>query len=221
MHPRIVGQIVGHRLVPVRQIARSKRSVHHFHRRLQPMLRRPVFRRQRQRILNLRYVFLEQLQLLALRLVAHHHRRAIRTFHAQQSVHISFIGRKNDVEFRVLQFQPGHVAREVIVAEQRIRPQPEKFREGRIVAELGRCPQSVRRRLQIRAKRNPIGNRFELVLVPTHDRELIVNRRLLLGMLLDVLLHLAARQVRRIKPLPRRHGLCPDKRFIFVDQIEA
>ena len=57
--------------------------------------------------------------------------------------------------------------------------------------------------------------------MPPYDRKLIVDRRLLLWMLLNVLVHLIARQVRRIESLPRRHGLRSDKRFIFVNQIKA
>ncbi len=83
MHSRIIRQIVGHSLVPVSHISRSKWSVHHFHRRFQAMFRWPIFRGQRQRVLNLRHIFLEQLQLFALALIAHHHGRAVRTFHAQ------------------------------------------------------------------------------------------------------------------------------------------
>src|ERR1035441_1384477 len=40
-------------------------------------------------------------------------------------------------------------------------------------------------------------------------------------MLLDVLLHLIVRQVRRIKSSPRRNSLRTHKRFIFVNQVEA
>ena len=211
VHSRIVRQIVRHGLVPVSHIAGTKWSIHHFHRRLESLFRRPIFRRQRQRILNLRHVFLEQLQLLALALVAHHHRRAVRTFHAQQSVQVSFIGRKDDVEFRILQLQPGQVAREVIVAEQGIGPQSKKLRESRVITEIGGCPQRLRRRLQKSAKRDVVGNRLQLSLIPPHDRELVVDRRLLFRMLLDVLLHLIARQVRGIEASPRRRGFGPDE----------
>src|SRR5580658_6210186 len=59
MHPRIVRQIVSYWLVAVRQVSRAKRSVHHFHRRLQAMFRRAIFRCERQCVLNFRYIFLE------------------------------------------------------------------------------------------------------------------------------------------------------------------
>ena len=65
MHSRVVGQIVGHCLIAVVQIARAERSVHHLHRCLQAMLRRPVRCRQRQSILNVRHILPEQRQLAA------------------------------------------------------------------------------------------------------------------------------------------------------------
>ena len=123
--------------------------------------------------------------------------------------------------FWILQLQPCQVARKVIIAEQRIGPQPKKLCERRIITKFGRRPQSFRRRLQKSAKRNSVGNRLQFFVLPPHDRELIVDRRLLIRMLLDVLLHLIPRQVRRIKSSPRRNRLRPDKRFILVKQIEA
>ena len=134
---------------------------------------------------------------------------------------IGFVGRKDDVKLRILQFQPGQVAGEVIVAEQRVGAQAKKLRECRIVAEFGRRPQSFCRRLQKGAKCNVVGNGLQFVLLPAHDGELIVDRCLLLRMLLDVLLDLIARQVRGIEASARRHGFGADKRLVLIYQIEA
>src|SRR5208337_4308135 len=139
----------------------------------------------------------------------------------QQPVQVGLIGRKYDVEFRVLQLQPCQVAGEVIVAEQGIGSQFKKLRERGIIAELGRCPQSVGRWLQKSAKGNVVRNSLKFSLIPAHDRELIVNRRFLLRMLLDVLLHLVARQIRGIEPCAQRHGVGSDKWLILIQKIEA
>src|SRR5882672_4515760 len=66
-----------------------------------------------------------------------------------------------------------------------------------------------------------VGNRLQLSIFPTNDSELVVNRGLLIGMILDVLLDLLAREPFRIKSAPQWHGLGADERLVFVDQIEA
>ena len=138
VNARIVRQIVRHRLVAVAQIARAIRRVHHFHRRKMPALRGAVLGRQRQAVLNVRNIFLEHVQLAALRLVAHQDRRAVGSFHAEQIVEISFVRREDDVEFRIDEADPGDVALEILVRLQRVRAQPQKFRERRIVGKRPR-----------------------------------------------------------------------------------
>src|ERR1700684_2554070 len=185
------------------------------------MLRRAMFSRQRQRGLYLRYISLESFQLLALALIAHHNRRTIGTFYAEQSVQVSFVGRENDVEFRILQVEPRQVAREVIVAEQGIGPKTKRFRKLGVTAEVGRGSQGFGRRLQESAKRNAVGNSLQFPRMPSYDGELIVDCGFLIGMLLGELLDLIACHVCGIGPSPRRHGFGANKRLILVEQIEA
>ena len=133
VYSRIVWKIVGHGLISVRQIARAEGCVHHFHRRLQTALRGPVFGSERKGVLNIGYIFLKQVQLLALALVPYHDSRSIGTFHAEQAVHVGFIRRKDNVELRILQVKPCQIARKVIVTEERIGSQFEKLRECRVI----------------------------------------------------------------------------------------
>ena len=101
---------------------------------------------------------------------------------------IGFIGRENDVEFRILQIEPREVARKIIVGEQRIGAQAQEFRKCRIAAEICRCAQIARRRFQKCAIGDVVGNCFQFARMPADDRELIVDRILPIGMLFDVLL---------------------------------
>ena len=66
-----------------------------------------------------------------------------------------------------------------------------------------------------------VGNSFEFFLVPAYDGELIVDRRLLLRMLPNVLFHLIASYFCRIESASRRHDLAADKGFLLLQQVEA
>ena len=59
MNSRIVGQIVGNRLITVSQIGGAERRVHHLHRRSQTAFRWPVLRRQWESFLNIGHIFLK------------------------------------------------------------------------------------------------------------------------------------------------------------------
>ena len=107
---RIVGQIVGHRLVAVPQVARAEGRVHHLHRRDVAALRRPVLGRQRQRILDVGHVLLKTASFrlsgsLRIRMAA-----AVGRLHAQQIVEVGLVGREDDVELGILQIEPGEIA---------------------------------------------------------------------------------------------------------------
>ncbi len=133
VNTRIVRQIVGHRLIAVAQIAGAIRRVHHFHGREMTSFGGTILGRQRQRILNVGDIFLEDVEFAALFIIADEDGGAVGSFHAQQIVEISFVRRKDHVEFRILQADPGDVAVEIIVGEQSIRAHAQKFCERGIV----------------------------------------------------------------------------------------
>ena len=102
MNSRIVGQIVRHRLVAMAQVARAVRRVHDLHRGFEAVLGGPVFRRQRQRILNVSDILLKHRQLAALRVIADQHGSAEGSLHAQQTVVVGLIRSEDHVELRDL-----------------------------------------------------------------------------------------------------------------------
>ena len=81
MDSRIVGQVVRHRLIAVTQVTGPERRIHDFHRRNVTALGRTVFRRQRQRILNVGDILLVLGKPFAFCIVADENSRAIGRFH--------------------------------------------------------------------------------------------------------------------------------------------
>ena len=74
---RIVRQVVGDGLIAVPQIAGAERRIHHLHRRGVALLRRTIFSRERQRVLNVGNVLLKDGELLAFRRIAYENRGAV------------------------------------------------------------------------------------------------------------------------------------------------
>ena len=166
MNARIVRQIVRHGLVAVQQISRTIRRVHDLHRRLFAALRRQIGGGQGKRFLQIRHIFLIKSQLLALRVVANHHRSAVGGFDAQQRIVINLVRRKHHIKFRIFQIQPCDVASEVIIRQQRVSPQPQEFRKCRIIAHRRSLAQVFRHRLQKFTELDVVGNRDQLRALP-------------------------------------------------------
>ena len=222
VHPRIVRQVVGRRLVAVAQVPGAKRRVHDFHRRHQAVLRRPILGRERQRVLEVGHPFLEDLELLALGFVAHHHCGAPRRLHAQEVVEIGLVGREDDVELRVLQIEPRQIALEVVVGEQRRGAQGEELLEQRVIGELGGGAEVGRGALEKRLVDHVVGRRDERLVRSASDHGvLVVERCLLVRMRRHVGVELGAREVFREECAPRRHRLVADERLVLVEQVEA
>ncbi len=223
MDAGIVRQVVGHGLVAVAQVARAKRRVHHFHRRRVAAHRRPIGRRERQRVLDVGDVALVEGELLAFRLVADQDGRAVRRLHAEQIVEVGLVGGVDDVELGVLQVDPRDVAVVVVVGEDRVGAKPQERGERRIVGEVGGLAQrggggrGERRELAVVPLAREIGPAGP---GPRHDGVRVVDRGLARGVSGDVGLDLRACQPGRVQGVPGRHRHRPDKRRVGVHQVE-
>ena len=199
MNTRIVGQIVGHRLVAVAQVAGAEGRVHHLHGREVAAFGGTVFGLERQRILNIGNIFLEDRQLLALSIIAHQHRRAIGGLYPENVVQISFIRRHDHIEFWVFEVKPGKVTLVIIVAQQGIGAQPQETGERGIITECRCLTQFICRRLQERTIGNVVGNAFQfLPFLPDHGIA-TVDLSLFVGMVFYILLQLLVCNSRRIE----------------------
>ena len=123
--------------------------------------------------------------------------------------------------FGLFQAHPGKVALEIIVGQQRVRAQAQKFRESRIVGKRGGVAQRLDGGIKPLAVRDVIGNRFERSALAANDGPRIVQRRLLTRMRRDVAVEFLMRQVGRIKRPARRPRRGAHKRRIVIDQVEA
>ncbi len=224
MNARIVRQIVGDGLIAVAQIARAIWRVHHLHRRGVTLLRRPVLRREWQRVLDVGNVLLEHRELPALLFVAHQHRRAVRGLHAEEIVEIGLVRGVDDVELRILQGDPQQIAGVVVVGQERLRPGAKERRE-RCIAAVGRRVAQMRRRgdepvLEF----DVIRHGAQLQRIAAHqlyDRALGVDRVFLIRMCFDVRLDLVAGDAFREERAAGRHRLGADEGAVLVELIEA
>ena len=198
-------------------------------------LRRLVLRRHRQRLLHRGLLRLVHCQFAALRVVADQDRRAVRRLHAQQPIQVRLIRRKDHIDLRVLQVQPRNVARIVVIGQQRIRPQIQKARKRRIVAQLRRRAQVRRHRLQplrislvIRHHKQRLRStthhrlaqpRGQVQRRRTNHRMRIVYGSLLVGMRRHIPLNPRARQPKRIQLMPRHQRLLANHREVLVHQV--
>ncbi len=158
-----------------------------------PALGRQIGFCQRQSFLQVRYVFLENRQLLAFFFVADQHRRPIRGSHSQQIVQIAFIRCQDQVELRLLHIQPRQIARVVIVIQQCVRPQIQELHKRRIVAQLSGLSQILCRRFQKFRKCQVIRHSRHLVFVAQQDGMLVINLRSLFGVRRNVFFDLSLR----------------------------
>ena len=178
----------------------------------------PGRRVHRQRVLISRHILLIHRQPPALLLIADQHRRAIGSLHAQQIVEISFVGREDHVELRIFEIQPGQIALVVIVGQQRIGAQAQKVCERGVIAEAAASRSAWAMGTELGLILLLIGTPIRRSSVRVSRRCRVVDRRLVFGMLLDVLLDAGARQVMRIQLMPGRHGGAPaNGRFSSTD----
>ena len=145
---RVVGQIVRHGLVAVVQVARAQRRIDDLHRRRLALLRRPVFRWNRQRLLHRRLLLAIQVELAALRLIANQDRASIGGLHSEDTVEIRLIRRKDQIDLWIFQVEPRNIARVVIVGQQGLGAQVQIVSKGRVIAQLRRRAQIHRHRPQ-------------------------------------------------------------------------
>ena len=129
-------------------------------------------------------------------------------------------GREDEVKLRILQVEPGKIALEVIVGQQRIGAQTQVIRKGRIGAQVGGLFQRFRSRLQIGPIHDVVGDRFELIATPAHDGGRAVDFRFCVRMIRDIFFDLLAGQAWRIKTAAGRHWLLADEGLVFIDQVE-
>ena len=146
--------------------------------------------------------------------VADQDRGAVGSFHAEKIVEISFVRREDDIEFRIYKAHPREIALEIIVGQQGIRAQAQKFGEGGIVGKRGCFAQSFDGRIEPFAIRHVVGNRFESSALAANDRPRIVQRGLLIGMRRDVAVEFLVRQIGGIKRAARRPRRRSDERRI-------
>ena len=219
VNTRIVGQVVGDRLVSVAEVARPERRVHHFHRRHVAAHRRPVRLRQRQGVLNLRHPLLILREVLAFRLVPDEHGRAVRRFHPQQVVEIRLVRREDHVELRILQVEPRDVTRVVLVGEQRVGAHPQEAGELRVGRERRRLTQCGGGAGHERFERVVIPEAGEIGALTPHEGVPVVDLGFLRRMAGHIGFDLRAREVRGIDRVSRRHGSLPDERAVLVHEI--
>ena len=206
----IVGQIIGHSLVSMAQVAGAKWRIHHFHRRGLAAFRWPVSSIKGKSILNVRHIFLEHRQLLAFCLIAHQNGHSIASLNAQHIVGVRLVWRQDDVNFRIFQVHPGKIALVIIIAEQGVGAQAQKVGKVLVVAECGRVSQILGCRLQKLPISDVIGNADQLIAVTAHDSVVAVDLVFLIGMLFYVIFDLLASESAGIKAAIGRHGLAAD-----------
>ena len=221
MDARIVGEIVGHRLVAVAQVAGAIGRVHHFHRREVTAFGGAVGGVDGQRVLNLGHVLLVDGQLAALLFVADQDGGAVGCFHARQIVEVGFIRGEDDVELGVFEVQPGEVALVVIVGEQGVGAQAQEVGESGVVSERGGVAQGLGHGLDEIPVLLVIGHGDKPAVGALDDGEGIVERGLVGGVLRDIGLQLRPREIVRVKFVAGRHGLDANERPILVDQVPA
>ena len=211
------------------QVTGAQRSVGDLHRSRLSLLRRPVLRRDRQRLLHCSFVLPIHRQLAALRLIADQDRAAIRSLHPEDAIEIGLIRCKDQIDLRVLQIQPGNVAGVVIVAEQSIRAQVQIMCKRRIGRELRRRPQIGGHRLHplsishvIRVGEETVRNAHHRLAQsgrkverrrPDH-RPRAVERGLLLRMRRGVFLNHSTGGPERIKLVARNQRFFGDERGV-------
>ena len=115
MNARIVRKVVGDGLVPVPQVPRAVRRVHDFHGGGPAALGRPVLGRQGKGLLELGDELAELFEPGALAFVADEHGRAVGSLDAEEIVQVRLVRRQDEIELRVLELDPGDVARIVVV----------------------------------------------------------------------------------------------------------
>ena len=218
---RVVGEVVGDRLVAVPQVARAEGRVHHLHRSGLAALGGTVLGRERQRVLDVGHVLLEDGELPALLLVADEDGGAVGTLHAEQTVQVRLVGREDQVEFRVRQLDPGHVARVVVVGQEGLGAQLQESRERRVVGQLRGFLERARRGIQELLVSDVVRDRRELLSVANDDRTLVVDRLPLFRMGLDVRLDRVARESLRVEPDSGRHRLLADEGAVLVEEVPA
>ena len=141
--------------------------------------------REWKRFLEIGDVLLKCGDFFAFYVVANHDGRAVRRFHAKQTIKINFVRSEDDVELWITEVHPGDVARIVIVREQGIGAEAEEFRESRIVTKRSGGAEIRGHGNEKFTKCDVIGNGLKSIVDPT-DYRVPLYRPFLRGIRLDI-----------------------------------
>jgi hypothetical protein len=133
----VIGQIESGGTDPVRAIAGGQNLIDHSNRRERSQLGIAVLGVQRQVVLNLLKMIREHLQLGRLLLIAQRHISFKRGLVSEQVVVVCLVGPDGHVDGRV-ELHPRHVARVIVVAQERLSPQMQEILERGVGASRPR-----------------------------------------------------------------------------------